>query len=123
MSAEPVTPIADRDALLSIVRRLRPKTHPIETPEGTLYVRELDGASRAALGDGKATHQRIAAYGLSTPDGVLLFDPTDDASVAELAGMEVRTLDAIVSKVMSLAGMTPAKVEAAEKKSVTNPNG
>lgn len=111
-----------REQLFDTLRRLRPRIHPLETPEGLLYVRSLNGAARAELGNGQATPAKIAAYSLCSPDGALLFNPRDDESVSECDELDGKALDLIVARVFELAGLTKEAIDNAEKKSEPSQN-
>lgn len=111
-----------------VLRKAKPKFYPCEISGGTVHVRALSGAGRAAYIElvrkydpaTPPTHE-IAALGLCESDGTLTYDSDDEKEraklLAELSQVDGEDLQKISLKIFEVSGLTKDAAEDASKNS------
>lgn len=112
-----------------ILRRAKPKVHPCDICSGTVHVRALSGAGRAAYLALAAKHEpglppshEIVALALCEEDGILSYDYANPRDITELSEVDGDDLQKIVAKIFEVSGLTKEALETAEKKSEASQN-
>jgi hypothetical protein len=111
------------------LRQAKPKVTTVDTDHGSIHVRALSGAGRAAYfalvneaGDGMAPMHKLAGLGLCEPDGTLAYDLDKPDDVAELAAVDGDVLQRICMALLDVSGLSQRAREEAEKKSDASPS-
>lgn len=106
-----------------VLRKSKPKVYPCEISGGTVHVRALSGAGRAAYLALVKKHDpvtppthEIAALGLCEEDGTPAYELENEKQMQELGETDGDDLQKIAQKIFEVSGLTKDTAEEAEKK-------